>query len=41
MSTQPDKPSPLPIIEPWRIAVLVLILGGAMLFVHAVVPVGA
>ena len=41
MSTQPDKPSALPIIEPWRVAVLVMILGGAMLFVHAVVPAGA
>jgi hypothetical protein len=41
MNTQPDKPLPQPIIEPWRIAVLMLIFGGAMLFVHAVVPVGA
>jgi uncharacterized protein YcsI (UPF0317 family) len=41
MNTQPDRPSPQPIIEPWRLAVIVMILGGAMLFVHAIVPAGA
>ncbi|MFB0488315.1 hypothetical protein ABIE45_000901 [Methylobacterium sp. OAE515] len=36
MQTEMNTPALQPIIEPWRIAALVLIVVAAMLFVHAI-----
>ena len=41
MLTEMSTPSPQPIIEPWRIAALLLIVAAAMLFVHAIEPATA
>ncbi|GJE58841.1 hypothetical protein [Methylobacterium trifolii] len=41
MQTEMDKAPHQPILEPWRIAALVLIIVVAMLLVHAVDPAGA
>jgi hypothetical protein len=41
MQTEMTTPALQPIIEPWRIAALVLIVVAAMLFVHAIDPATA
>ena len=41
MQTETNTPALQPIIEPWRIAALVLIVVAAMLFVHAIDPATA
>jgi hypothetical protein len=41
MQTEMNTPALQPIIEPWRIAALVLIVVAAMLFVHAIDPATA
>ena len=41
MQTEMDKAAHQPILEPWRIAALVLIVVVAMLFVHAINPADA
>lgn len=41
MQTKMNTPALQPIIEPWRVAALVLIVIAAMLFVHAIDPATA
>ena len=41
MQTETNAPALQPIIEPWRILALVLIVAVAMLFVHAIEPATA
>lgn len=38
MQTKIDTPEHQPILEPWRIAALLLIIAAAMLFVRAIEP---
>lgn len=41
MQTETTTPALQPLIEPWRIVALVLIVAVAMLFVHAIEPAEA
>ena len=41
MQTKMNTPALQPLIEPWRVAALVLIVIAAMLFVHAIEPATA